>query len=43
MLDVLRSLDGFHKTVDDFRKKTVSGGLGKLRIRSVHFCFCELY
>jgi hypothetical protein len=31
MLEALRSLDGFHKTVDDFRKKTVSGGLGKFR------------
>lgn len=30
MLDVFRSLDGFHKTVDDFRRKTISGGLVSL-------------
>lgn len=38
MLEALRSLDGFHKTVDDFRKKTVSGGLGEI-ILQLHSVF----
>lgn len=30
LMDALRSLDAFPKTIDDFRVKTVSGAVGKL-------------